>query len=122
LIPVVDRLGKRFRITRVCVVADRGMISAATIVALEARGLEVHPRRARADEQRGAHPGPGRRRRDPDRLQEVEVEQDGKRFILRTPVMGCAGKLFQILGIALPPDIRDAALDPADPVADASKL
>jgi Transposase DDE domain len=47
-------------------------------------------------------------RRDLDRLQEVEVEQDGKRFILRTPVTGCAGKLFQTLGIALPPNIRDA--------------
>jgi hypothetical protein len=35
-------------------------------------------------------------RRDLDRLlQEVEVEQDGKRFILRTPTTGCAGKLFQ---------------------------
>jgi hypothetical protein len=47
--------------------------------------------------------------RDLDRLQEVEVAQDGKRFILRTPVVGCAGKLFQTLGIALPPNIRDAA-------------
>jgi hypothetical protein len=46
--------------------------------------------------------------RDLDRLQEVEVEQDGKRFILRTPTTGCAGKLFQTLGIALPPNIRDA--------------
>ena len=52
--------------------------------------------------------------RDLDRLQEVEVEQDGKRFILRTPVTGCAGKLFQTLGVALPPNIRDAASDPAD--------
>jgi hypothetical protein len=40
LIPVVDRLGRRFGIARVCVVADRGMISAKTIDALEARGLE----------------------------------------------------------------------------------
>ena len=46
--------------------------------------------------------------RDLDRLQEVEVEQDGKRFVLRTPVTGCAGKLFQTLGVALPPNIRDA--------------
>ena len=37
---MVDRLGKRFGITRVCVVADRGMISADTVVALEERGLE----------------------------------------------------------------------------------
>ena len=40
LIPVVDRLRGRFGIGRVCVVADRGMISAATIAALEERGLE----------------------------------------------------------------------------------
>src|SRR6202162_5336047 len=37
LIPVVDRLRKRFSVRRVCVVADRGMISAETIA--EARGL-----------------------------------------------------------------------------------
>jgi Transposase DDE domain len=49
-----------------------------------------------------------------DRLQEIEAEQDGKRFILRTPVTGVAGKAFQAVGVALPPNIRDA--DPA-PVA-----
>ncbi len=40
LIPIIDRLRSRFSIGRVCVVADRGMISAATIAALEERGLE----------------------------------------------------------------------------------
>jgi Transposase DDE domain len=40
LLPVVDRLRERFHIGRVCVVADRGMISAATITALEERKLE----------------------------------------------------------------------------------
>ena len=39
LVPVVDRLRKRFSIQRVCVVADRGMMSAETIAELEARGL-----------------------------------------------------------------------------------
>ncbi len=50
LVPVIDRLRRRFAIGRVCIVADRGMIgpqrasalgsrSAATIAALEARGL-----------------------------------------------------------------------------------
>ena len=39
LVPVIDRLRRRFAIGRVCVVADRGMISAETIAALEARGL-----------------------------------------------------------------------------------
>src|ERR1700682_84919 len=40
LIPVIDRLRSRFGIGRVCVVADRGMISASSIAALEERGLE----------------------------------------------------------------------------------
>ncbi len=39
-IPVIDRLRMRFGIGRICVVADRGMISAPTIAALEERGLE----------------------------------------------------------------------------------
>jgi transposase len=40
LLPVVDRLRGRFAIGRVCIVADRGMISAAAIEGLEERGLE----------------------------------------------------------------------------------
>src|ERR687893_1161812 len=40
LVPVIDRLRSRFGIGRVCVVADRGMICAPTIAALEERGLE----------------------------------------------------------------------------------
>lgn len=40
LLPVVDRLRTRFGIGRVCVVADRGMISAATLAELEARGID----------------------------------------------------------------------------------
>jgi transposase len=40
LVPVVDRLRERFHIGRVCVVADRGMIAAATIAALEERKLD----------------------------------------------------------------------------------
>jgi transposase len=50
LVPVIDRLRRRFAIGRVCIVADRGMLgpqrasalgsrSAETIAALEARGL-----------------------------------------------------------------------------------
>jgi hypothetical protein len=39
LIPVIDRLRERFAIGRICVVADRGMISAATVAALEERKL-----------------------------------------------------------------------------------
>ena len=40
LLPVVDRLRTRFGIGRVCEVADRGMISQATIAAPEERGLD----------------------------------------------------------------------------------
>ncbi len=40
LLPVVDRLRTRFGVTRACVVADRGMISADTIAALEKLGME----------------------------------------------------------------------------------
>jgi hypothetical protein len=39
LIPIVDRLKQTFQVDEVCVVADRGMISAKTIDELEARGL-----------------------------------------------------------------------------------
>ena len=37
--PVVDRLTRRFSIGRICIVADRGMISADTLAELEARKL-----------------------------------------------------------------------------------
>jgi len=40
LLPVIDRLRQRFAIGRVCVVADRGMISDATIAGLEERKLD----------------------------------------------------------------------------------
>src|ERR687892_463079 len=59
--------------------------------------------------------------RDLDRLQETEVEQDGKRFILRTPITGCSGKLFRTLGVALPPNIRDAAPQPPETLAGSSQ-
>ena len=39
LVPLIDRLRKRFSIGRICIVADRGLISAETIAALEARDL-----------------------------------------------------------------------------------
>jgi hypothetical protein len=39
LIPVIDRLRRRFAIGRICVVADRGMISAQTVAELETRKL-----------------------------------------------------------------------------------
>jgi Transposase DDE domain len=40
LLPVVHRLRQRFRVRRVCMVADRGMISAGTIRALESEEMD----------------------------------------------------------------------------------
>lgn len=41
-----------------------------------------------------------------DKLEELELEQAGKRFVLRIGLIGCAGKVFQAAGVALPPTIR----------------
>ncbi len=56
LLPIMDRLRSRLRIGRVCVVADRGMISAATIAALEDRGLD-YILGARERRTKGVHEG-----------------------------------------------------------------
>jgi transposase len=40
LLPVVQGLRQRFRVRRVCLVADRGMISAETITALESKAMD----------------------------------------------------------------------------------
>ena len=40
LLPVVERLRRRFGVGRICVVADRGMISAATIAGFEVQGID----------------------------------------------------------------------------------
>jgi hypothetical protein len=49
---------------------------------------------------------------DLDRLQRVEVEQDGKRFLLRSEVQGTCGKVFQAVGVALPPTVQQAPVTP----------
>ena len=46
--------------------------------------------------------------RDLDRLQEATLTKDGKRLLIRTPVSGLTGRLFQIAGVALPPHLREA--------------
>src|SRR3954453_1917856 len=96
LVPVVDRLRSRFGIGRVCIVADRGMISQETIAALEQpeRGWQdilgarmrsqnevkdevlsragryrvVHPKRVKSD--------------DPSPLKVKEVRVDGRRYVV----------------------------------------
>jgi hypothetical protein len=47
--------------------------------------------------------------RDLDRLEEVEIEKEGKRFLLCTEAAGVAGKVFQAAGVALPPTVRQVA-------------
>jgi len=94
LVPVVDRLRKRFRIGRVCIVCDRGMISAETIRELEARGwgyiLGARMRRqkevrdevlARADRWKVVHPK-GLRSKDPSPLSVTEVVVKGRRYVV----------------------------------------
>lgn len=44
--------------------------------------------------------------RDLDRLEEIEVQQQGKRFLLRTEACGVAGIVCQAAGVALPPTVR----------------
>src|SRR5512142_258853 len=55
---------------------------------------------------------------DLDRLQLVEVEQDGKRFRLRSEVQGTCGKVFQAVGVALPPTVQQVS--PTTPEEDAA--
>jgi hypothetical protein len=48
LLPVIDRLRQRFAIGRVCVVADRGMISAEGYRRSRGARARIHPRLSRA--------------------------------------------------------------------------
>ncbi len=46
-----------------------------------------------------------------DRVQEVELGHPGKRVVMRTPLTGTAGKVFQAARVALPPVYRE--IEPA---------
>ena len=46
---------------------------------------------------------------DLNEVEEAELEQDGKRFLLRLDNHGCAGKVFQAAGVAMPPALQQAA-------------
>ncbi len=52
---------------------------------------------------------------DLGRLQMVEVEQHGKRFLLRSEVRGTCGTVFRAAGVAVPPTVQQAPPHPADP-------
>jgi hypothetical protein len=96
LLPVVKRLRQRFRVRRVCIVADRGMISADTIRALEsgkvdcdyilgARMRSMKEVRDRVVADRGRyHPiTPERKRaKDPSPLKVKEVLIEDRRYVV----------------------------------------
>lgn len=46
-------------------------------------------------------------KRDLKALQEVTVEESGRSLVVRTACVGCCGKVFQSVGVALPPTIRE---------------
>lgn len=46
--------------------------------------------------------------RDLDRLQEVEMNLEGKNYVVRRETKGALGKVFQACGGALPPTLRSA--------------
>jgi len=43
---------------------------------------------------------------DINTLTEVDVVQDNKRFVLRSNVKGVCGRAFSVVGVAMPPTIR----------------
>jgi len=96
LLPVVNRLRQRFRVRRVIIVADRGMISAQTIAALESKEIDgdyILGARMRAvkeireqvlaDRSRYQEVTPERgRSKDPSPLKVKEVNLGERRYIV----------------------------------------
>jgi transposase len=96
LIPVVDRLRKRFRIGSICIVADRGMISKETIAQLQAKERDVRfilgARMRKVKEVRqtvlsrgGRYQevhGPKEKSSDPSPLKVKEVRVDKRRYVV----------------------------------------
>jgi len=46
-------------------------------------------------------------KQDLEALKTVTIEEDGKKFAIRTQCQGVCGKIFQAVGVALPPTIRE---------------
>jgi transposase len=96
LLPVVHRLRQRFRVRRVCMVADRGMISASTIRALESeemdcdyilgarmRSVKEVSERVLADRGRYQEITPERKTaKDPSPLKVKEVLIEDRRYVV----------------------------------------
>jgi hypothetical protein len=94
LIPVVDRLSNKFRVTDICIVADRGMISNETVQTLEARKIgyilgarmraQKEVREQVMEEASGyqvVYP-PRKCTKDPSPLQVKEVWVDERRYVV----------------------------------------
>ena len=96
LVPIVDRLRNRFSIGQICIVADRGMISAKTIDELESPqrhwqyilGARMRKQKEVSDEvlsrsgrYRVVHPPRGKRK-DPSPLKVKEVVVEGRRYVV----------------------------------------
>jgi len=96
LVPIVDRLRSRFSIQRICIVADRGMISAKTTEELESPqqrwqyilGARMRKQKevsgevlSRAGRYQTVHP-PRRRCKDPSPLKVKEVVVEGRRYVV----------------------------------------
>jgi hypothetical protein len=96
LLPVVNRLRQRFRVRRVTIVADRGMISAETITALESEAMDCDyilgarmravkevSERVLADRGRYQEVTPERQgSKDPSPLKVKEVVIEDRRYIV----------------------------------------
>jgi hypothetical protein len=96
LLPIVDRLRQRFQVRRVIIVADRGMISAKTIAALESKEIDCDyilgarmravkeiSERVLADRGRYEEVTPERQlSKDPSPLKVKEVKIDDRRYIV----------------------------------------
>ena len=96
LIPVIDRLQRRFRIARVCVVALALILK-----------KELEDRLAAADmSTRASWPAV---LADLNSLTETEVEQGGKHFLLRSAPRPAASFALQAVGVALQPTLRQIA-------------
>lgn len=94
LVPIVDRLKKKFRAATICVVADRGMISKETVAAIEERKLGyILGARMRKDKEvrdqvlsrggRYREVVPARKKaKDQSPLKVKEVLIDGRRYVV----------------------------------------
>jgi transposase len=132
LLPIVARLQKRFNIVRVCIVADRGMFSAETLRELEnpdntiayILGTRMHKVKEIRDivlshtgrykkelERHLSHAGHifewDDIKQDLKALQQVTIEEGGKQMATRSKCKGVCGKVFQAVGVAMPPTIRE---------------